>query len=236
MRISGLQKLSLVDYPGRVACTVFTGGCNLRCPYCHNSELLEDPPEAMTEEEFLAFLRKRKGMLEGVCVTGGEPCVHRDLPEFLKKIHSLGYPVKLDTNGSFPDMLEAIFADGSVEYAAVDIKNGPQEYSETAGRPFAVENLLRSVEMLMDSGIAFELRTTLAEPLHTPESVMAMRGMLLPLVRKKGKIPAYFLQPFTDRDTVPFAGLQAPSEERLREYLEILAPLAERTEIRGMDM
>ena len=238
MLIAGLQKMSLLDYPGRVACTVFTGGCNLRCVYCHNSELLVNPPAAMTEEGFFAFLRKRKGLIDGVCVTGGEPCIHGDLPEFLGKIRSYGFAVKLDTNGCFPDMLERILREGLADYAAVDVKNGPEELPATAGLPapktFPTENFLRSVRLLLASDTPFELRTTCVVPLHTRESVEGIRGMLLPLVRESGRlVPRYYLQAFADRDTVLYAGLSAPGAEKMEEFREILSPLAERVLIRG---
>ena len=121
MIISGLQKLSLVDWPGRVACTVFLGGCNFRCPYCHNSELLAAPPRLMEAGALLAFLEKRRGMLDGVCISGGEPCIHRDLPDLIREIRARGFDVKLDTNGFFPDMLRELLGEGLIDYAAVDI-------------------------------------------------------------------------------------------------------------------
>ena len=135
MLISGLQKTTLLDYPGHVACTVFTGGCNFRCPFCHNSSLVlpERILGGMTEDEILAFLKKRVGVLDGVAITGGEPLLHKDMPDFLRKIRELGYKIKLDSNGSFPDMLEHIVKEGLVDRVAMDIKNAPELYGKTVG-------------------------------------------------------------------------------------------------------
>ena len=235
MIIAGLQKLSLLDFPGRVAATVFTGGCNLRCPFCHNSELLDAPPAVMTVGEFFNFLVGRKGKIDGVCITGGEPCLQPDLCEFMKQIKAEGFAVKLDTNGCFPKHLQNAIHQNLPDYVAVDIKNGPEQYPETAGTErFDTDSLLRSVELLLASSVPFELRTTVVEPLHTAESVRSIRAMIEPLTERTGrKIPEYYLQPFVDRDTVPFAGLKAPSREKLAEYAEILAPVAETVRIRG---
>ena len=235
MLIAGLQKMSLLDFPGRVACTVFTGGCDLRCPFCHNSEILEHPEPAMSEDEFFAFLDRRRGLLDGVCVTGGEPCIHRDLPDFLRRIREAGFPVKLDSNGSFPDMIRLVVEEGLAEHFAIDVKNGPDQAAETTGREsYSVKPLLETVRILLDAGVSFELRTTVVEPFHTSASVDAMAKMILPLTRECGRrIPAWYLQPFADRDTVPFAGLGTPSEETLRKYLKIIAPVAETVQIRG---
>ncbi len=235
MIIAGLQKLSLLDFPGKVASTVFTGGCNLRCPFCHNSELLEAPPAAMTPGEFFEYLSGRKGKIDGVCITGGEPCLQPDLCDFMRQIKSAGFAVKLDTNGCFPKQLQNALNQDLLDYVAVDVKNGPEQYPATAGTErFDIDSLLRSIELLLTSSVPFELRTTVVEPLHTEESVRSIRTMLEPLTERTGrKIPDYYLQPFVDRDTVPFAGLEAPSREKLAEYAEILAPVTEKIRIRG---
>ena len=235
MIIAGLQKLSLVDFPGKVASTVFTGGCNLRCPFCHNSGLLDSPPIAMTPGEFLEYLSGRKGKIDGVCITGGEPCLQPDLCDFMRQIKSAGFAVKLDTNGCFPKHLQNALDQNLPDYVALDVKNGPEQYAATAGTErFDIDSLLRSIELLLTSSVPFELRTTVVEPLHTEESVRAIRTMLEPLTERTGrKIPDYYLQPFVDRDTVPFAGLKAPSMEKLAEYAEILAPVTEKIRIRG---
>lgn len=272
MFIAGLQKMSLVDFPGKVACTVFTGGCNLRCPYCHNSELLSSPPRLMTEEEFLHFLKKREGLLDAVVVTGGEPCLQKDLPDFLGKIRRMPFAVKLDTNGLFPSVLEAILANALADYVAMDLKNSPDRFSETVGivnnamvpgsrlgeaaakaglddaqdggcgeavglsRNVALsEGYARSLSLLLASGIPFELRTTVVEQLHDASSFEGIRDYLLPLTEKAGKkIPAYYLQSFSDRETVPYAGFSAPSRKALEAYAQILAPVAETVALRGV--
>ena len=157
MRIQGLQKLTLLDYPGRTACTVFLSGCNFRCPFCHNAPLLTAADEdGMDEDELLAFLKKRQGLLDGVAVTGGEPLLRPDLPQLLEKIKALGYVIKLDTNGAFPERLEAVVCAGLADYVAMDIKNSPARYAETAGTaeldlaPIdkSVSFLLRAMERL----------------------------------------------------------------------------------------
>jgi len=135
MVLAGLQKLTLLDFPGKVACTVFTAGCDLRCPFCHNSGLLTAPEDTIPEPEFFAFLEKRRGILDGVCVTGGEPLLQPDLPDFLARIRALGFLVKLDTNGTHPDRLVRLLESGLADYVAMDVKNCPARYGETAGAP-----------------------------------------------------------------------------------------------------
>ncbi len=235
MIIAGLQKLSLLDFPGKVAATVFTGGCNLRCPFCHNSELLEAPPALMTAGEFFEFLSGRKGKIDGVCITGGEPCLQPDLCDFMKQIKTAGFAVKLDTNGCFPKHLENALNQNLLDYVALDVKNSAEQYPATTGTErFGIDNLLRSIELLLTSSVPFELRTTVVEPLHTVESFTGICSLLGTLTERTGrKIPEYYLQPFVDRDTVPFAGLKAPNREKLAEYAKILAPVAEKVRIRG---
>ena len=162
MFLSGLQKLTLLDYPGKVACTVFTAGCNFRCPFCHNAGLVLPDRlfQDITEEEILAFLKKRAGILDGVAVTGGEPLLHKELPAFLRQVKDLGYLVKLDTNGSFPDRLEAVLSEGLVDRVAMDIKNSPDLYAKTAGIPHLdLANIERSKNLLLTGSVEFEFRT-----------------------------------------------------------------------------
>ena len=233
MKIVGIQKLTLLDYPGKVACTVFLNGCNFRCPYCHNAELLGDAEEVMTVAGLLAFLRKRQGILDGVCITGGEPTLHPELPALLGEVRALGYSVKLDTNGYRPEILEAVLNQGLVDYVAMDLKNGPEDYAETVGlAQVELAKIRQSIRLLMDSPVDFELRTTVVNPLHSGETVTSMANWLLETTNGK-PIPRLFVQPFVDRDTVPVGGFSAPTGAELEQFCRILGPCAERVELRG---
>ena len=233
MKIVGLQKLTLLDYPGKVACTVFLGGCNFRCPFCHNGQLLEDAPAIMEPEELLAFLNGRRGILDGVCITGGEPTLTPDLPEFLRQIREMGYLIKLDTNGYRPDVLKALVGEGLVDYVAMDVKNSPERYGETVGiQGLRLDKIEESIRFLMTGEVDYELRTTVAEPLHDEGSVQNMASWLLDL-GDDHKIRRLFIQPFVDRDTVLMAGLAAPNDEKLAKFREILGQCAEKVEVRG---
>ena len=232
MKIVGIQKLTLLDYPGRVACTVFLNGCNFRCPYCHNAELLGDAEEVMTVAGLLAFLRKRQGILEGVCITGGEPPLNPELPALLRAVRELGYAVKLDTNGYRPEILEAGLNQGLGDYVAMDLKNGPEDYAETGGlAQVELAKIRQSIRLLMDSPVDFELRTTVANPLHSGETITSMAKWLLETTNGK-PIPRLFVQPFVDRDTVPVGGFSAPTGAELEQFCRILGPCAERVELR----
>ena len=233
MKIVGIQKLTLLDYPGKVACTVFLNGCNFRCPYCHNAELLGDGEEVMTVAGLLAFLRKRQGILEGVCITGGEPTLHPELPALLREVRALGYAVKLDTNGYRPEILEAVLDQGLVDYVAMDLKNGPESYGETVGlAQVELAKIRQSIRLLMDSPVDFELRTTVVNPLHSGETITSMANWLLETTNGKPN-PRLFVQPFVDRDTVPVGGFSAPTGAELEQFCRILGPCAERVELRG---
>lgn len=233
MKIVGIQKLTLLDFPGRVACTVFLNGCNFRCPYCHNAELLGDGEEVMTVAGLLAFLRKRQGILEGVCITGGEPTLHPELPALLREVRALGYAVKLDTNGYRPEILEAVLNQRLVDYVAMDLKNGPESYAESVGLAgVELAKIRQSIRLLMDSPVDFELRTTVAKPLHSGETITSMANWLRETTNGK-PIPRLFVQPFVDRDTVPVGGFSAPTGAELEQFCRILGPCAERVELRG---
>ena len=222
--------MTLLDFPGHVACTVFLNGCDLRCPFCHNFELVDGTAKPiMDEEEFLAFLAKRKGLLDGVAFTGGEPCLHSGLPSLMRKIREMGFAVKLDTNGCHPDMLEAILKEGLIDYAAMDIKNSPEKYAVTCGlSSMDLAPIRRSISLLQNSGIDFEFRTTVIEQFHQAEDFEAI-GKMIQGAKK------YFLQAFTDRDTVPYGGLCAPSRESMEAYRDIMLKYTDVAEIRGMD-
>lgn len=234
MKIAGLQKMTLLDFPGKVACTVFLPGCNFRCPFCHNAELLEgEIPAVMDDRELLAFLNKRRGILEGVCISGGEPTLHPGLGDLLRAIKGMGYPVKLDTNGYRPDVLKQLAADGLLDYVAMDIKNSPSRYAATAGMDqLDLSAVEESIRFLMTSDLEYEFRTTVAAQLHDENSFIEMGKWLLELGAGK-KVRAHFLQPFADRDTVVYSGLSAPSPEKLDHYMLCMKSFAEMTEIRG---
>lgn len=233
MIISGLQKMTLLDYPGRVACTVFLQGCNFRCPFCHNSGLLGAAQDDTIEAaELLDFLRKRIGILDGVCITGGEPTLQSDLPQLLQQIKELGYAIKLDTNGSRPAMLKALASDGLIDYVAMDIKNCPDRYAETVGTSqFPQSEIEESIRFLMEGDLDYEFRTTVVDELHTEENILAMGQWLSGM----GKPKKLFLQPYADRDSVLTQGLSTPDAEKLRRFKDILAPYAEFVAIRGAD-
>ena len=232
--IAGLQKMTLLDFPGKVACTLFLQGCNFRCPFCHNSELIPRQGEKLMDTEaFLAFLGKRKGMLDGVCVSGGEPTLCPELEELLGRIKEMGYAVKLDTNGSRPDVLKALVAKGLVDYVAMDVKNSPALYPKTLGfERYALEGVEESLRFLIEGNVDYELRTTAVSQLHNAASMEEMGAWLAALAAPK-KPRQLWLQFFTDRDTVLFSGLSAPTREEMEIYRSLLAPHVEKIGIRG---
>lgn len=238
MRIHGLAKLTLLDYPGHVACTVFLSGCDFRCPYCHNFELAEGKARpVMDEEELLSFLKKRTGLLDGVAITGGEPCLHAGLPDFLRKVRQLGFATKLDTNGTHPKMLRSLIDEGLVDYVAMDIKNSPEKYAWTAGlcaKPgqeeperFSLSAIRESIAILMESGVDYEFRTTVVKEFHEAADFEEIGRM----IKGAGK---YYLQCFTDRDTVPVSGLSAPSEEEMKHFLDVVSAYVHHAQLRGI--
>ena len=232
--ICGLQKMTLLDFPGKVACTVFLGGCNFRCPFCHNSELFMGKQEKLMEDDaFFAFLEKRKGLLDGVCVSGGEPTLYKDLPGFLAKIKELGFAVKLDTNGSRPEVIKALVANKLVDYIAMDVKNSPAMYAQTVGlEQVALAAIEESLRFLIDGNVDYELRTTLVSQLHSDASIQDMGAWLGSLVPGK-KPQKLFLQSFVDRDTVLFSGLSAPETGVTAEFAKILEPFVQEVTIRN---
>lgn len=234
MKIAGLQKMTLLDFPGKVACTVFLGGCNFRCPFCHNSQLIGDADTLMDDGELLRFLESRKGLLDGVCITGGEPTLQKALPDLLAKIKAMGFLVKLDTNGYRPEVLKNLIDSGLVDYVAMDVKNDPAGYARTAGvADLQIGRIEESLRLLLSGAVDYELRTTLVEPLHDADSILGIREWLESL-GGGNKAKRYYLQPFVDRDTVLFSDLKAPETAKLLQYQELLAACAEKVEIRGM--
>ena len=232
--ICGLQKMTLLDFPGKIACTVFLGGCNFRCPFCHNSELFMGKPEKLMEdEEFFKFLESRKGLLDGVCVSGGEPTLYKNLPEFLAKIKELGFLVKLDTNGSRPALVKELVEKNLVDYIAMDVKNSPAMYAQTVGlESMDLAPIEESLRFLIGGTVPYELRTTLVSQLHTEESIQDMGAWLGGLVTGM-KPKQLFLQSFVDRDTVLFAGLSAPETDTTAKFAKILEPFCQRVTVRN---
>lgn len=230
MLIHGLQKMTLLDFPGKVACTIFLGACDFRCPFCHNWELVDgSAPAQMSDDELMDFLKKRTGVLEGVAITGGEPMINKDLPELMRRIKELGFPVKVDTNGNHPEMLRQVIDEGLVEYVAMDVKNSLDRYSATIGKEcFDTTNVEESMQILLGSKIDYEFRTTVVAQLHDEDSFRGIGPMI------EGA-KHYYLQKFTDRDTVPFEGLCAPEDDEMRKYADIIRPYVPSVELRGVD-
>lgn len=198
MRIGGIQKLTLIDYPGVIATTVFTVGCSFRCGFCHNPELVvpeKFPKLNKMEREFFEHLEKRKGKLEGVCITGGEPTIQPDIVEFIRKIKKMGYLVKLDSNGSNPHTLEKIIKEGLVDFIAMDIKSAPDNYSKVAGLNVDIEKIKKSVKMIMESGVDYEFRTTVVPGIHSEKEFLKIGEWI------KGA-KAYYLQEYREMITL----------------------------------
>ena len=234
MKISGLQKMTLLDFPGKVACTVFLQGCNFRCPFCHNSGLLGAGEDAfMTTDEFITFLNKRTGLLDAVCVSGGEPTLSAELPQLLRRIKALGFATKLDTNGSRPEVLKALVEEGLIDYVAMDVKNSFGAYPATTGCAPDMAAVEESLRYLLQDHVAYELRTTIVAELHSEESIAEMGKWLCALVPNKKPLKL-FLQAFVDRDSVLQSGLTSPDERTLKTYLSILSPYIEQIAIRGV--
>lgn len=230
MQIHGFQKTTLLDFPGKVAATIFTGGCNFRCPFCHNGDLVLAPADVpmIGEEEVLMQLKKRRGILDGICITGGEPTLQSDLPDFIRRVRELGLSVKLDTNGYQPEVLEALVREGLLDYVAMDIKQGPEKYNFISQmRGFDIEKIKDSVSFLMEGTVPFEFRTTVVKELHEKEDFAAIGAWL------KGA-PAYFLQPYRDSEQVILPGFSSYPYAELVEIRDILLPWIPNTVIRGM--
>ena len=230
MKICGLQKTTLLDFPGHVAATIFTGGCNFRCPFCHNSDLLgNDAPAAFSEDEILNFLKKRRGILEGVAITGGEPTLQPDLRDFIIKIRELGYQIKLDTNAYRPDVLKSLCQDGLIDYVAMDIKTCKERYPVVAGIPsLQMDKIEESVSFLKTGIIPYEFRTTVVRELHSADDFIKIADWL-------SGCSNYYLQNFTDSGNVLCPGYSSCTKEDLFSYLKLVESHAEHVEIRGVD-
>jgi len=230
MKICGLQKLAMVDYPGKLAATVFTGGCNLRCPFCHNALLvtkLDANPESHTVDEVLTFLASRRGLLDGVVVTGGEPLLQEGVEDFIRSVRDLGFAVKLDTNGCYPRRLAGLLEAGLVDYVAMDIKNCLPKYPMTVGlREFDTTPVQESVRLLRQSGADYEFRTTVMRPYHTPADIEAIARWL------EGA-PRYFLQTFVDSGDLIGGGMTPFTAEEMQGLADLARPYFGTVSVRG---
>ena len=231
MRICGLQKLAMVDFPGKIASTVFTGGCNLRCPFCHNALLvtkLAENPETHTEEKVLSFLHSRKGLLDGVVLSGGEPLLQSDAADFLAAVKAMGYAVKLDTNGCYPAALSDILARGLADYVAMDIKNSREKYGLTVGLPaFDPSPVEESLRLLRESGVDYELRTTIVKEFHTAQDIVSIGQWC-------AGAPRYYLQSFVDSGNLVGTGCSGVEPLELQGFAEIARPYFGLVETRGI--
>lgn len=229
MKILGFQKMTLLDFPRRVACTVFTGGCNFRCPFCHNAPLVTQINEKeISKDEIFSFLKKRVGILDGVCITGGEPLLNDEIFEFAREIKKMGYGIKLDTNGSFPDKLSAMLEEGLCDYVAMDIKNSREKYELTCGeKRVNVDDIDKSIKILLKGTVDFEFRTTVVKEFHTPEDIEKIAEWINPASK-------YFLQNFEDSGNLICGGLSAHSAETLEKMKNIASSFLPNVQIRGI--
>ena len=230
MKIEGLQKLTLLDYPGFVACTVFSHGCNFRCPFCHNAGLVIGKPTENNRsgEEFWELLDKRKGILEGVVITGGEPLLQSNIERFAESVKKQGYSVKLDTNGSFPGKLRLMIDAGLVDYVAMDIKNSPAKYAETAGVPVDLNAISDSISLLLAGKVHYEFRTTSVKELHTADDFEEIG-------RRIQGAEQYFIQSYRDSGEIITPGFSSPSDADLEEYLAAAKRFVPQSMLRGVD-
>lgn len=232
MRIHGFSQLTLLDYPGKLACTIFCGSCNFRCPFCHNATLVLHPDSepAIDEDTIVDTLMKRNNMLEGICVTGGEPTIYKDLPGFIGRLKETGYAIKLDTNGTNPDMLNELINDGLIDCVAMDIKASPDNYAKATGiEAPPMDSIFKSVEILMSGRVNYEFRTTVVNGIHTAEDFRVIGSWL------RGA-RAYYLQRYIDSgNLINAAGLRPASKSTMTGYRNILLPDIPNTYLRGVD-
>ena len=208
MLIGGMQKMTLLDFPGKVACIIFTHGCNLRCPYCHNAPLVTGAYEGISEDEVFSFLKKRTGILDGVCISGGEPLLQKDILSFMERVGALGYSVKLDTNGTSPDRLREAVASGLCDYVAMDIKNSREKYRATVGADVSMADIERSVSYLLSGAVEYEFRTTVTRELHTAEDMQRIGRWISGADR-------YFLQKYVEGEGHVGGGMSAPADAEM---------------------
>ena len=229
MLIKGFQKTTLLDYPSKVAATIFTGGCNFRCPFCHNASLVThvDSENYFTEDEIFSYLNKRKGILDGICITGGEPLLQPDIGDFCEKVKALGLLIKLDTNGSSPEKLRGLINNGLIDYVAMDIKNSKSLYDTTCGTNVNLMNIERSVDLLMNGTIPYEFRTTVVRQFHTKESISELSEWI------KGA-KKYYLQSFKDSGDLICPTLSGLDEDEMKKLLLVAKKNIPQAELRGI--
>ena len=230
MQIRGLQKLTLLDFPERLACTVFLGGCNFRCPFCHNASLVMRPSECgeISEEELFSFLEGRRGKLAGVCITGGEPTLYPTLPTFISKIRALGFAIKLDTNGTNPEMLASLIDSGMLDYVAMDIKSSREAYATVAGVPtLDIQKIEESVQILLSGRVDYEFRTTVVKPYHSVEDIRKI-GQWIKGAKK------YFLQSFVDSGDLISDEVSGFSEPEMQKMLDAARENVPEASLRGV--
>lgn len=225
MEFAGIQKLTLLDYPDKMACILFTQGCNLDCLYCHNSQLIPFGTGALREEEVLSFLTKRAGVLEGVVVTGGEPLLQKDLDVFLRTVKNLGYTIKIDTNGTLPQALSRLLDQGLIDYIAMDLKAGPTSYPKTTNREVEWQSIMESLSLIRASGVLYELRITIAKELFDKSDLTEIQSVL------RRQDPVY-LQAFKESEGVRSFGLHAPTDQVMAEYKSLLSGTLDHIEVR----
>ena len=230
MKICGFQKMTMLDFPGKVACTVFTGGCNFRCPFCHNASLVTeiDEDNLWEEDEILGYLHKRKGIIDGVCITGGEPLMQKDIADFIRKVRETGMPVKLDTNGSYPDKLRALVEEGLVDYVAMDIKNSKEKYPVTVGlEKYDISKIEESVSFLLSGAVDYEFRTTVVKEFHTADDIAAIAEWI-------NGADKYFLQGFVDSGNLIGSDLSAYTPQEMVEICTVAQEILPNTVLRGI--
>ncbi len=228
INIKGIQKTTLVDYPGKIACTIFLGGCNFKCGYCYNSDIVFNKTPSISEEEIFDFLTHRKKYIEGVCVTGGEPTIHKELFNFIKKIKSLGYKVKLDTNGTNPEMVELLINNNLIDYIAMDIKSSEEKYSKITQTFVCIEKIKKSIKLIINSGIEYEFRTTTLP--NFDEGEIQKIGLMIKGAKK------HFIQQFKTAPTMidlNMAKLESLDKNKLEGFRTIMSNYVENVAIRG---
>lgn len=230
MVFHGFQKMTMLDFPENVACIVFTAGCNFRCPFCHNALLVTEISNDITysEEEILSYLSKRKGILDGICISGGEPLMQKDIFAFIRKVKDLGFLVKIDTNGSFSCELKKLIDESLVDYVAMDIKNSPEKYALTVGvENFDMTPVYKSIKILLEGKVDYEFRTTVVKELHTTQDIEKIGEMI-------NGADKYYLQQFIDSGNLISGGCTALSKDEMSCFKEISAKYVKNAELRGV--